>query len=80
MEGEGSTPSNAAVASPGEMEGVIPDEEFPAPRGSVPVSDDGVPVPDEESSGPCDDFPPPENCPRSHAVCPGFAQMVHQPI
>ena len=38
------------------MEGVFPGDEFPAPCGSVPVSDDGGPVPDEESSTPCDDF------------------------
>ena len=37
------------------MEGVAPDEEGPAPCGSVPASDDGVAVPDEESSAPFDD-------------------------
>ena len=52
----GATPGEAAVASPGEMEGVVPDEEFPAPCGSVPASDYGVPVPYEESSAPFDDF------------------------
>ena len=42
------------VASPGETEGVVPDEEFPVPCGSVPASksDDGVLVPDDESSAP----------------------------
>ena len=46
----GATAGEAAVAPPGEMEGVVHDEEFPAACGSVPASDDGVPVPDEESS------------------------------
>ena len=46
----GATPGEAAVASLGEMEGVILDETFPAHCGSVPASDNGVPVPDEESS------------------------------
>ena len=25
-------------------------------------------------------FPPPGDCPRSHAVCPGLAQLVPQPM
>ena len=53
---EGSTPCEAAIASPGEMEGVVPDEESSAPCGSIPASDDGVPVTDEESSAPFHGF------------------------
>ena len=45
----GATPGEAAVASPCEMEGVVADEGFPAFCGSVPASEDGVSVPDEES-------------------------------
>ena len=49
------TPGEAAVASPVEMEGALPGDELLARCGSVPISDAGVPVPDEESSAPFDD-------------------------
>ena len=62
------------------MEGVFPGEEFPAPCSSIPLSDDGVSVPDEESSAPFDDVFPAGDGPRSHAVCPGFVQLVPQPM
>lgn len=63
-----------AVASPGEMEGVVPSETYPHPCGSVPVSDDGLQVCDEESS--CDSFPHSVKCPRPHAIYVGLEQMV----
>ncbi|MEP4902208.1 MAG: hypothetical protein ABJX82_10445 [Paracoccaceae bacterium] len=47
---EDSTPGEATDASEGEKEDVASDDgDTPACCGSVPVSDDGVPVPDEES-------------------------------
>ena len=76
---EGSTPGETAVASPCEMEGMVLDER-PALCGSVPAYDHGVPVPDEGLQLYLTTFPPSPDCPRSHSVCPGIAQLVPQPM
>ena len=56
-------PGRSSSFSPGEIEDVIPGAKFAAPFSSIPATDEGVPVPDEESSAPCDDFSPPGNFP-----------------
>ena len=65
----------AAVASTGEMEGVIPGAKFPAFSRSGPATDEGVPVPVEESSAQCDDFSSSRTFYAAQAVCRGFAQL-----
>ena len=45
-------PGRKAVASTGEIEGVVPDEVSPAFCGSVAAFNDGIPIAEEESLAP----------------------------